>query len=151
MTNDFYNNSRLKDKIIDVELSPEIIYQDDEGELKSTQMRHGRLDDKSIYTNKKIINTRYGQLLIKPRIKVYFNAFDDDNSILTINILNVDDSNLIKQFIIKSLNNDFLLSDMKNLCDEIKSILFGTENEKTKLLINLIRHKENLVYKEIAQ
>lgn len=151
MTNKFFDDSRLGEKIIDIILPKEVIYKEDKGEPVSAQIRHGRLDDDSIYPNRKVINTRYGQLLINPQVKVYFRAFTDENSVITIDIFNTDTHDLFKKFTIKSINNNFLISDMKSLCDEIKILLTEPETEKVKSLIELIRNKENLIFEEVAQ
>ena len=151
MTNTFIDDSRLKEKILDIILPKEVIYKEDKGEPVSAQIRHGRLTDESIYSNRDVINTRHGQLSINPRVKVYFRAFTDDNSVITIDIFNADTHDLFKKFTIKSINNNFLINDMKNLCDEIKVLLTGPDIEKVKLLIELIRNKENLIFEEVAQ
>lgn len=151
MTCKFFDDSRLGEKIIDIILPTEVIYKEDKGEPEAAQIRQGRLNDDSIYPNRKVINTRYGQLAINPQVKVYFRAFTDENSILTINIFNVDTRNLFKKFVIKSTNNNFSITDMKSLCDEVTTLLTGTDTEKTKLLIELIRNKEDLIFEEIAQ
>lgn len=151
MTCKSFDDSRLGEKIIDIILPTEVIYKEDKGEPEAAQIRHGRLDDDSIYPNRKVINTRYGQLAINPQVKVYFRAFTDENSVLTINIFNVDTRNLFKKFVIKSTNNNFSITDMKSLCDDVVTLLTGTDTEKTKLLIELIRNKEDLIFEEIAQ
>ena len=151
MTNKFFDDSRLGEKIIDIILPKEVIYKEDKGEPVSAQMRHGRLNDDSIYPNRNVINTRYGQLQINPQVKVYFRAFTDENSIIIIDIFNADTHDLFKKFTIKSINNNFLINNMKSLCDEIKMLLTEPETEKVKLLIELIRNKENLIFEEVAQ
>lgn len=151
MTCKFFDDSRLGEKIIDIILPKEVIYKEDKGEAVAAQIRHGRLDDDSIYPNRNVINTRYGQLAINPQVKVYFRAFTNENSVLTIDMFNVDTRDLFKKFTIKSINNDFSIEDMKALCDEIKNLLTGTDTDKAKLLIELIRNKEELVFEEVAQ
>lgn len=147
----FFDDSRLKEKIIDVVLPTEIIYKEDEGDSKSAQIRHGRLDDENVYFNKNNINTRYGLLPINPQVKVYFRAFTDDNSVIIIDMFNADTRDLFKKFTIKSVNNKFSIDDMKQICDDIKTLLLGDELEKAKLLIELIRNKEDLIFEEVAQ
>ena len=151
MTNKLFDNSRIDEKIIDVILPKEVIYKEDKGEQIDSELRRGQIDGNSVYINKKMINTRYGQLFITPQIKIYFRAFTNNNSVLTIDMYNAEDLNLFKKFTIKSSNNNFSISDMKELCEEIKTLLNGDKKEKTKLLIELIRNKENLIFEETAQ
>ena len=148
--NRYVDNSRLEEKLIDVTLPSEIVYKENKGESISPQLRHGRLDD-NLYINRKNINTRYGKLPIKPQIKLYFRAFTDRNSIITVDMYNAEDKCLFKKFTIKSENNNFSINDMKTLCDDIKTILFSEESGLAIKLIEYIRNKENLIFDEIAQ
>lgn len=147
--NKYVDTSKYEEKILDVILPLEKITKDTKGDASPVQLRHGRLDDDSIYKNRKVINTRYGNTLISSRVKMYFRAFTNDDSILTIDIYNTDDGNLFKKFVIKSLNNNYSLTEMKNLCDEIKETV--TEKKEIISLIEKIRNKENLKYEEIVQ
>lgn len=147
--NKIIDDSNLKEKILDVTLPLEIVYKEQPGESVSTQLRHGRID--TIFRNNKDINTRYGQQTIQPRIKLYFRAFTNENSVLTIDIINTIDNNLFKKFIIKSLNNCFTIDDMKNISDEIITLLKSENTSIATNLIDYIRNKENLIFEEIAQ
>lgn len=148
--NKYFDNSRLGEKIIDIVLPSEVVYKENKGDSIPPQLRHGRLDD-DIYINRKNINTRYGKSPITTQVKVYFRAFTDENSVITIDMFNVDDKSLFKKFIIKSVNNDFTIVDMKSLCEEIKTILSEDTSSKTIKLIEYIRNKENLIFDEVAQ
>ena len=148
--NKFNDTSRLEEKIIDIILPLEIVYKEDKGESVPAQLRHGRLAD-DLYSNKKVINTRYGDIPIITRVKVYFRAFNDDNTVITVDIYNNEDNNLFKKFIIKSSNNNFSIVDMKTICDEIKNKLNNDDENKLISLIDYIRNYENLKFEEIAQ
>lgn len=146
-----FDSSRLEDKILDVILPPEIIYKEDKGEGVAPQLRHGRIDDGMIYKERKVINTRNGQKLTTPEIKVYFKAFTGYDSILIIDIYDFDMKCLLKKFTIKSKQNDYSLDDMKSLVDEVTNLLTGTDEGKCIALIELIRSKEDLKFEEVAQ
>ena len=147
---EYIDDSRLKEKIIDITLPLEKIYKEDKGESIPAQLRHGRLDD-GLYSNRMVINTRYNETLINPQIKVYFRAFTDNDSMITVDIFNSTDKCLFKKFVIKSINNDYTIDDMKTICDEIKDILNDSIEGKTVALIEYIRTKENLIFEEIVQ
>lgn len=147
--NKYFDDSQLGEKIIDIILPLEIVYKEDKGESVAAQLRHGRLDN--LYPNRKVINTRYADLAINPQVKVYFRAFMDDDSVITIDIFNLDDKNLFKKFIIKSKNNEYSIDEMKDICDAVNEILTGTDENKVIQLIEYIRNKENLKFEEIAQ
>lgn len=165
--NKYFDNSRLEEKIIDIILPLEIVYKEDKGEQLAAQLRHGRLNDE-LYINRKVINTKYGLTPIIPQVKVYFRAFTNDDSVITIDIFNADENNLFKKFVIKSKNNNYEIENMKNICDEIKDILIAdvevvetetsdeTENTEVKYgkvvqLIEHIRNIKDLIFEEIAQ
>ena len=158
--NKYFDDSMLGEKIIDIILPSEVIYKEDKGEPVAAQYRQGRIDE--LYPNRKVINTRYGNQAIIPQVKVYFRAFADDDSVITIDIYNFDDKNLFKKFIIKSKNNNYNIEDMKSKCEDIKNLL-TTESEnvehdeneiidgKVIQLIEHIRNIEDLKNNEIAQ
>ena len=166
--NKYFDDSRLGEKLIDIILPLEIVYKEDKGEPLAAQLRHGRLDD-DLYVNRKIINTRYGMTPIIPQVKIYFRAFTDDDSVITIDIFNNAENSLFKKFVIKSKNNKYQIKDMKNICDDIITILTmesevaKTEIDETEIetnenkdgkiikLINYIKNKKNLIFAEIAQ
>lgn len=165
--NKYFDDSRLEEKIIDIILPLEIIYKEEKGDSVAPQLRHGRLNE-DLYPNRKVINTRYGLTPIIPQVKVYFRAFTDGDSIITVDIFNADEKSLFKKFVIKSKNNDYEIENMKNICDEIKDILTAevevveaetndeTENTEIKYgkvvqLIEHIRNIEDLIFEEIAQ
>ena len=144
-------NDRVKDIILDVVLPKEIIYKEDKGTGELARLRHGVLDDEMIYQNRKVINTRNGQYETLPRVVIYFRAFTDSDSVIIIDIFDHESKNLLKKFTIKSSNNDFSISDMKTLIEEIKTLIQNDDENKVITLIELIRNKDNLIYEEVAQ
>lgn len=151
-----YNDNlmdRLKDKIIDVILDKEVCFKEEDGEESPSQKRHGKID--VIYKNRKVINTRYGQTPFVSRIQVFFNCYENNKSILTIDMYNFETTCLFKKFTIRSSQNSYSISDMKDIVDGIKDILDGDSNEKLISLIEYIRNYDKddvpLIFDEVAQ
>lgn len=145
------NNDKLQEKIIDIILPKEVVYKETKGAGTPPSKRHGVIDDEYLYLNRKVINTRNGLTPFTPQIKMYFRAFTNDDSVLTIDIYDYDMKCLIKKFTIKSLNNTYTISDMKLLTQELIDILNSDSKNKTVDFIEHIREKTNLKYEEVAQ
>ena len=84
--NKYFDNSKLEEKIIDIILPSEVIYKEDKGESANVQLRHGQLSE--LYPNRSVINTKYGNTPIIPRVQMYFRAFTDIDSIIIIFTMN---------------------------------------------------------------
>lgn len=148
-------NDRLKDKIIDVILDKQICFKEEDGDPSPSQKRHGRLNNDVIYKNRKVINTRYDKVPFVSRIQVFFNAYDNNKSVLNIDMYNYETRCLFKKFTIRSSQNKYSIDDMKLLVDGLKTIL---ESEDDKKLISIIEYIRNykkddidLIYDEVAQ
>lgn len=147
----FFDNSKIKEKIYDKVLEQEIVYKEDNGDGQLASLRHGILNEEMVYKNRKVITTRNGQTPFIPRVKMYFNAINDLDSTLVIDIFDHKCKCLIKKFTIKSSNNEYTIEQMKSLVDEIKTLLDGNDTNKVTKLIELIRNKQDLKYEEVAQ
>lgn len=146
--NKYIDDSRLGEKILDIILPAESVYKENKGEPSPAQIRHGRIDE--IYTNRKDVNTRYGDSIFRTEVKIYFRALGDTNSEIIINMFNYDDKNLYKKFVIKSKPNDYTISDMKGICDGVTALLTGADTSKAIMLIEHIRGLD-VKFEEFAQ
>lgn len=146
-------NDRVKDKIIDIILDKQMCFKEEDGDPTPSQKRHGRVD--VIYKDRKVINTRYGEQPFVSRIQVFFNAYENNKSVLTIDMYNYETGCLFKKFTIRSSENKYSIEDMKSISDGIKEILLSEDKEKLISTIEYIKEyaKDDvkLIYDEIAQ
>ena len=146
---------RLQNKVLDITLDKEKCFKEENGEPSPAQKRHGRLDNDVIYKDRKVINTRYGELPFVSRVKVFFDTFENEKSVLTIDLYNFETKCLFKKFTIRSSQNDYSINDMKSIFNGVKNILTGNDDEKLISLIQYIRNYTKnevaLIFDEVAQ
>ncbi len=134
MNHEIENILNKKDTPIFYKILPkQVVYKEENGEPSEAPYRLGRLDTE-LYRNKKVINTIYGKDAFVPKITIYVNVVNDDKGYILINILNAETNTCVKQIMIRSQHNNMSLDSLKELYDEIITLI----NDKTKLVIDLI-------------
>lgn len=119
------------------------VFKEDNGEPSEVPYRLGRLNDE-LYRNRKVINTIYGEEEFIPEIRVYVNIITDYKGYITIDILNSETRNCIKQIIIRSQPNNMSINSLKEIYDEIVELLNDTTKEVVDL-IELLRDKDIII------
>ena len=130
------NNKKYYVKV----LPKQICYKIENGIASNVPLRLGRLND-SLYRDRKVINTIYGEQAFRPKVEIKTLTPTDKKSYIIITIFNNDTNVTVKEFVIRAQQNKLTLIEMKDIYDEIVSSL---EDNKTIIeIIELITSLKN--------
>ena len=120
-----------------IKLKRQSCYKEDKGEdVKTPPLRLGKIED-NIYLNQKTVNTRYGNQVFAPTVRITVRTIENNKSYIHIEFINEDAHDVFKMFIIRSQPNELSLEQFSALYDNLLSQI--TEDAQLVDIIQYIR------------
>lgn len=110
-------------------------FYEEDGEPSEPVLRQGVLSDQ-LYKNRKYISTINGKTEFNPMIEIYTRIYTDTSGTMAVNVVDCDRRQVVKQFVINMIDNNFTVSDFNDLFESYKTIC---ESESDTNLIDLLK------------